>query len=696
MVRIRTRALLALLPVVTPLVDTATAKPLVPFVYGDIPLGSITPNGWLRQELETEAAGLAGHLYDFWNYVHRSSWLGGDQEYSGLNEAFPYWLNGLVPLAYVLDDPRLKAQVHEAMDYLMKNMVKQDGWIGPEANGPGGGYRMIWARSLVFFAWTNLADANKTWEQPIVEAMHKFNNLQVAMLSNNCTGEQLQAANTVLNDGYYFWGRGRVQEMIYSLQWLYDKHPESNEAKLLEGMNLLHSCGWNWEDWFVKGVYPTGDVRDYPDIPYQFVHGVNVGEGLKAPAVIRRYTYNDSLVQTARDGSDWTFRYHGSTYGSIIADEGQVGLDPWSGSETCTAVEVIFSQAYNYRAIGDSSFADSAEMSAFNALPGAMTGDWWSHVYMSESNQPFSKNLSMTPFSNVNTVGQTYGLEPDYPCCTVNHPQGLPKFLQSTFVTAGDDGIVHALLSPATVQTTLKNGAQVEVECQTNYPFEDVLFYDITTDKPITFKVRVPEWATSAQLASAGDSTTDVSSGQLGMAISVGSTRLMYTLGADVRTTAREHDTIAVLRGQLVYALQIDAGVTSTPPHSYRNGELYPEGYAPAQSRDYTMLNQTEWAVAIDPATIKFVQANPFNYTLNSDPIDMPGPIFAPGAPPTSMTVQACAIKWPLLAPGSIPVAPPTGANRKCLGDPFEAKLVPYGSAKIRMTELPTLTIRVP
>lgn len=91
----------------------------MPFVYDDIPLGSITPNGWLRQELEAEAAGLAGHLYDFWNYVHRSSWLGGDQEYSGLNEAFPYWLNGLVPLAYVLDDPRLKAQVHEAMDYLM-------------------------------------------------------------------------------------------------------------------------------------------------------------------------------------------------------------------------------------------------------------------------------------------------------------------------------------------------------------------------------------------------------------------------------------------------------------------------------------------------------------------------------------------------------------------------------------------------
>jgi hypothetical protein len=60
-------------------------------------------------------------------------------------------------------------------------MVKEDGWIGPEEDGPGGGHRLIWARSLIFFAWTNLADANKTWEQPIVNAMHKFNKLQVSV-----------------------------------------------------------------------------------------------------------------------------------------------------------------------------------------------------------------------------------------------------------------------------------------------------------------------------------------------------------------------------------------------------------------------------------------------------------------------------------------------------------------------------------
>jgi hypothetical protein len=106
--------------------------------------------------------------------------------------------------------------------------------------------------------------------------------------------------------------------------------------------------------------------------------------------------------------SDWTFRYHGSAFGSILADEREDGLSPWSGAELCTAVEIIFSQAYNYRALGDGVYADSAELAAFNALPGGVTGDWWAHQYLSQANQPFAKNLSSSPFFDVNSNGQTY------------------------------------------------------------------------------------------------------------------------------------------------------------------------------------------------------------------------------------------------------------------------------------------------
>jgi hypothetical protein len=82
-------------------------------------------------------------------------------------------------------------------------------------------------------------------------------------------------------------------------------------------------------------------------------------------------------------------------------------LNPYYGSELCTAVEVMFSQSYNYRALGDSFYADGSELAAYNALPGALTADWWAHQYMSQPNQPYSYNLSDTPFFDVSTMGQT-------------------------------------------------------------------------------------------------------------------------------------------------------------------------------------------------------------------------------------------------------------------------------------------------
>lgn len=230
--------------------------------------------------METEAVGLAGHLYDFYSFVHHSSWLGGTEEYSALNEAFPYWLNGIIPLAYTLDDQRLKSQVHEATDYVLQKMITPDGWIGPEK----GGERLLWARTLLFFAWTNLVDANKTYEEPIVSAMHDFNGLMHTMLKNNGTG-LLEQEDSILDAGDYFWFKARVAEMIVSLQWLYEKHPgaESEQQALLDNMQVLHHYGNKWEGWFTEQSFAFKDLYDLPekvtDDQYAFLHGVNIGEG---------------------------------------------------------------------------------------------------------------------------------------------------------------------------------------------------------------------------------------------------------------------------------------------------------------------------------------------------------------------------------------------------------------------------------
>lgn len=354
----------------------------------------------------------------------------------------------------------------------------------------------------------------------------------------------------------------------------------------------------------------------------------------------------------------------------------------------------MFSLSYLYQATGTNSYADSAELAAFNALPVMMTPNWWAHQYMAQPNQPYSKNLAATPFYNVDTVGQTFGLEPNYPCCTVNHPQGYPKFLSASFVRVGSNGLAHALLSPARVKTTVSSGA-VSIKCLTNYPFGGTFTYTITSAGAFDFYIRVPAWyvpgISHIQLGSnaATPLAPNATTGLHHLPLPSGTSTIQYYLGSAIRTVPRANNTVAVYRGSLLYALAINSTGSSTIPHYYSdNATEYPAGYAPPLSRDWSFLNTSPWNIAIDPSTLQ----SHANNNVNCDTVKLADPIWALGAPPEYISVSACEIPWPLYL-GSVPGAAPAVGGRKCLGEVFTAKLVPYGSAKVHMAELPTMSL---
>ncbi|KUI63279.1 hypothetical protein VP1G_10430 [Cytospora mali] len=671
----------------------ADVQPLVPLVFEPLDLGAIKPQAWLSDQLVLQANGLGGHLMDFWTYVHDSAWLGGNSEYSILHEAFPYWLNAIVPLAYGVNDSRLIWQVRNATDYVLDTQ-QSDGWLGYET----GTNRNMWPRNLLCLALMQLAQADPDYTERIVDSMHRFAVLINSMLADNYTGF-LYHDGDEYSEGATEWGLSRAQDLMVPLQWLFDYYPRNNSQILLDSMRYMYEAGVNWDYWYQADVFPRGslDVLNqtfYNAQPWEYFHGVNMGEGLKACAVYRRFLHNDSLVGLNLQGVNWTFEYHGSASGTILADEYMNGIQPYMGSETCTAVEVLYSLSYLYQALGNNYYADRAELAAYNALPAQLAPDWWARQYMAEPNQPWSKNLSTTPFSDVNTVGQQYTLEGNYPCCTVNHPQGYPKFLAASYVQVGQDGLAHALLSPANVSTTLQNGAKVTIVTDTNYPFDLDILYTITTDAPFDLYVRVPGWADAAQSSTTlANSTTvvnpDAESGlhKVG-SISTGSTKVSYHLSTSIRTEARANSTVAVHYGALLYGLSISSENTSSVPHDYTTNEPMPAGYAPPEARDWTLLNTSAWNYAIDPSTLEY------HYDGEAAPGKTLGnPIWSPGAPPNYMTVQACLIDWGLYV-GSVPGLVPLEGERECLGDAVEVELRPYGSTKLHMVDLPTISLR--
>ena len=70
-------------------------EPLVQNTYIRLPLGSVKPEGWLRDQLMAQAEGLTGNVDDFWPDLVNSAWRNGTGESW---ERGPYFLDGLVPL----------------------------------------------------------------------------------------------------------------------------------------------------------------------------------------------------------------------------------------------------------------------------------------------------------------------------------------------------------------------------------------------------------------------------------------------------------------------------------------------------------------------------------------------------------------------------------------------------------------------
>src|ERR1700757_3981817 len=105
--------------------------PLAPNGLYFLPLGSVRPRGWLKEQLAIQAAGLSGHLEETWADVGpNSGWQGGKGESW---ERGPYFLDGLIPLAWLLDDSRLKSKAQRYLDWTLEHQAPS-GMIGPPSN----------------------------------------------------------------------------------------------------------------------------------------------------------------------------------------------------------------------------------------------------------------------------------------------------------------------------------------------------------------------------------------------------------------------------------------------------------------------------------------------------------------------------------------------------------------------------------
>ncbi len=619
--------------------------------FRPLPLGSIRPRGWLARQLRIQAEGLSGHLDEFWPDVADSRWFGGQAE--GWERA-PYWLDGVIPLAWLLQDEPLMEKVTGYVGTIVDNQ-RPDGWYGPYEADPEGRPYDLWAILL----------ANKVLVQ-YHEATGDDGALQAVETSLRTLATGLE--HTPLHN----WGRFRWFEGLIPTFYLYER---TGEPWLLELGRRLREQGFDYSEYYrgddVTLSTPRRGLWTWEK------HVVNTGMMIKAEALAWRLEGRSSLRDEAARMLTILDRYHGQVNGMFTGDECLAGKNPVQGTELCAVVEFMYSLEVAMSVLGHPALGDRLERVAFNALPATFTPDMWAHQYDQQVNQVQCTHNPDHMWTTNGPESNLFGLEPNYGCCTSNMHQGWPKFAANLWMKTPDEGLAAVAYAPSEARFE-SAGVPVTVSLETDYPFREDLTLTVSVDGNVSFPLllRVPAWSDGATLRVDGGNNRRLDTGSFHRLERTwsGTTRVSLRFPMRPQVSLHYNEGVAVERGPLVYSLDIKeewSRINADVP-----GRELPHG-------DFEVRPASAWNYGLElpeespEAAIRFEERPVGDRPFSPDGTGMAGHVSGRRVPDWGMAHGWAAEIRPGILESSEPLE--------------ELRLIPYGCTNIRVTEFPRL-----
>ena len=548
-------------------------KPLV-----KLPLGAIRPEGWLRDQLQRQADGLTGHLDTIYPAVMgaRNGWLGGDGD---VWERGPYWIDGLLPLAYILNDQRLIEKVRPWVEWTLSSQ-QPDGYFGPREDRPAeegiqrDNARDWWPKMVMLKVLQQYYSA--TGDARVIDLMTRYFRYQLQELPETPLGH------------WTFWGEQRGGDNLQAVYWLYNI---TGDAFLLELGDLIHRQTLDW----------TGLLTDGRTLSTPFsLHCVNLAQGIKEPVIYYQRSHDPAHVEAVRTGFAEIRRHLGFPTGLYGGDEALHGANPTQGSELCSAVEMMYSLEEMTEITGDVGFADHIERVAFNALPTQATDAYDARQYYQQINQVMVSDHRRNFEQSHDGTDQVFGLLTGYACCTSNMHQGWPKFTQNLWYATPDRGLAAMVYAPCSVTAEVAGGVRVTLDERTQYPFDETVRIEVKIDsrkvKSAAFplRLRIPGWCEGARITVNGEVCATPAKGSVAEIDRTWRTGDVVTLRLPMRiAVSRWYERAATVeRGPLVYALRIGEQWRKVKnPGKPIYGPWYYEVY-PTTPWNYTLLEE--------------------------------------------------------------------------------------------------------
>ncbi len=529
--------------------------------FKKIPLGNIEPKGWLKRQLEVQGDGLSGNVMDlFRDLSKKSAWLGGNGESW---ERGPYYVDGLMPLAFLLKDDKLLQLTYLWIDSILDSQ-DAEGFFGPKKN------KDWWPRMVVTKMLPDYFEASN--DERVIPFLTKYYHY----MNKNIEERPL-----------FSWAAVRACEELIGIKWLYEK-TKLEELKELASKILKYRFDWvgefanlRWPEasknyyssnkFNIKKVlfYAPDFIRNILGIKerkkektekreqnlfnqfYHATHGVNIAMALKYPAYEALFTNENNKMSIAKNGFNKIMSKNGTAISLFTCDEHLSGVEAFQGTELCTVAESMFSAEKNYEITGDRFWADLLEKWAYNAFPATFTPDMCSHQYVQQTNQISATTAKRTWYDAYNKAN-IYGLKPNYACCLSNMHQGFPKFVERIAFTKDNTLILVAPL--ASQINTVLNDEEVSLSIDSEYPFRNSATIKVNKGN-FNILIQRPEFVTSIRVNS-----KDFFDDEILLHVSANEEyKIEYNF--KLRTKRNPDSSISVFYGPLLMALPIKENI---------------------------------------------------------------------------------------------------------------------------------------
>lgn len=495
--------------------DLTFPQTIEPEKYQLLPLGSIKPAGWLKAQMEKDMNGFVGNLDrlvpDLINDpIYGSGRIGknsmakdlgnlksgntkGDEQYKWWNsETQSNWWDGFIRNAFLLDDQQAIEKVN---NYISRILATQDtdGYLGiydrqlryrfSSENGE------LWSKTTLYrglLAYYEFTHNEKIWNAIVRAVDNVMKNYPVNESDPFNAGKEYSGG---VSHGLTFTD---ILEKMYQITGI---------RKYLDYATFLYldfSKNYSFEK--------DAQLDNILDSTYKFKsHGVHTYEHLR-PLIVSCYASRDPDMQNALRIYLERIRKCTTPAGGPIGDEWISGRNADAtntGYEYCSLQELLDSYCLLYRKSGNASIGDYIENLFYNAAQGSRNPDHSSIAYLKTDN-----SYEMMGTRNWETeTGQKqtrYKYSPVHQdvavCCIPNAGRISPYFLQSSWLKEGEDALVASLLVPNVLRTTIRK-VPVKIEEDTEYPYNNLLIFKISSDKemPLQIKIRKPGWVKSVK-----------------------------------------------------------------------------------------------------------------------------------------------------------------------------------------------------